>query len=155
MNFQSEFTVFLPSNVQNPTRKNTVANFWTPLSRPLELGRTWKVAISEIIVPGIQLDKLPQSDSSNFGNTVYASILTNIVEPSIVGESELPLLRSLALPIEPSGTGFATIDFKHLHYIPICQQTVREIEIKLTLQNQSVVPFEAKRSQVVLHFKRD
>lgn len=153
--------IFLPSNVASKTsHENTVAHYITPLPHPLDLHGQWEVAVSEIMVPGVS--GLIASDqgtddinSHSHGNYLVIGIWTNIVTPSYFDDKNQRVLRTVPIKLKPDKSGVTHSEFDQLQFYPISLSVVREIEVKFLLPSGSPVPFEAKRSQIVLILRRN
>lgn len=145
----------LISNVKSSTsHQNTVAHFITELAQPLELSGKWECALCEVTVPGLVTNDTNPPDSQNsLGSTLIINAKCNIIEPVIFSTSHDRVLRSLVIQTKPKN-GFTHEEFTSLQYHPIEQRIIRFIEIKFTLPNGHLVPFQPKRSYVTLYLKQ-
>ena len=84
-------------------------------------------------------------------NTLY--VYSDVIEPQIVGDSYVPLLRSV---VDNSGEAgeMACVSFTNVHYKNISRGMFHEIEVNITDDTGRTVPFEGGRVTVKLHFKK-
>lgn len=89
-------------------------------------------------------------DLSNGLNSIY--VYSNIIEDCVVGNSLVPLLRTVLI----SGNYGDLIQktFIHPHYLPISQNHIKDIEISLRDDRGNLIPFEFGKVLVKLHFRR-
>lgn len=79
-------------------------------------------------------------------------IYCNIVEYQLVGDSNVPLLRTVAV----SGKNGEVVakSFDNIHYVGLGRSTFQDIELHITDDTGLRVPFEQGRIIVKLHFRR-
>lgn len=156
---RSEIIVILISNVESHTsHTNTVSHFVTKLSQPLELRGSYECALCEVIVPGIDNEnrlKLASTSPSFFlGSSCIVNVKSDIIHPTLFATSQKRVLRSVVINTEPRDTGFTHLNFESLQFHPICKEKIFEIKIKFELPDGSIVPFEARRSQVAICIRK-
>lgn len=83
----------------------------------------------------------------------YALYLySNLVEAQVVGDTMAPLLR--VVPIEGKHGEVITKTYTHLHYVPVTQSFVNNVEIYIRNDVGKKMPFERGKVVVTLHFRR-
>lgn len=83
-------------------------------------------------------------------NSLY--VYTDIIQDRIVGDSLVPLLRSV--PAEGKHGSINCKEMLRVHYMPIQKKTFHTIHIYITDDTGTLVPFQGGRSVVTLHFRR-
>ena len=76
----------------------------------------------------------------------------NIVQPQLVGDQYVPLIRTVAVTGKTDDV--VANSFSNIHYMSIERSTFQEIEIHITDDIGRTVPFQHGRVIVKLHFKR-
>lgn len=155
----NEYIITLISNVESHVSlENKVAHFYTELAQPLELNGDWECALSEVMVPGVvgtQDAAALYAYSQNFlGNSIVINVKCDLIEPVIFSSSYDKVLRSFVIETDSSIKKYTHHEFTSLQFYPVAHRVVRGIEIKFTLPNEQLVPFEAKRSFVTLCIRR-
>ena len=79
---------------------------------------------------------------------VYASI----VEPRVVGDSVVPLLR--IVPIEGKHGDLVSKSFDNVQYVEVLHKEFTTIEVDIRDDTGRSVPFERGRTTVTFHFRR-
>ena len=79
-------------------------------------------------------------------------IYSNIVEPSMVGDALVPLLR--IVPIEGSSGKMVSHTYQNIQYLPLQQRQFDTIEIDIRDDTGLPVPFERGKVVVALHFRK-
>ena len=79
-------------------------------------------------------------------------VYCDIVEPQLVGDVNVPLLRSVA--IKGQDGEVVSKSFDNIHYIGLGRSTFQDIEIHITDDTGTRVPFEYGRVIVKLHFRQ-
>ena len=79
-------------------------------------------------------------------------IYSDIVEAQLVGDANVPLLRTLAVKGENGDV--VSNSFDNIHYVPLSRSTFQTIEIYILDDTGQRVPFENGRVVTKLHFKR-
>ena len=79
-------------------------------------------------------------------------IYCDIVEPQLVGDAHVPLLRTVA--VEGKDGDVVAKAFDNIHYIGLGRSTFQDIEIHITDDTGTNVPFENGRVIVKLHFRQ-
>ena len=84
---------------------------------------------------------------------IYALyVYTNVVEPRVVGDTVVPLLR--AVPLEGKHGDVVSKSFDNVQYIPVLHKEFTTIEIDIRDDAGRRVPSERGRFTVTLHFRR-
>ncbi len=79
-------------------------------------------------------------------------IYSNIVEPRIVGDAMVPLLRVLA--VHGTHNEYVVDNFYHLQYTPVRLRNFRTIEIDLRNNLGKAMPFHSGEAVLTLHFRK-
>ena len=79
-------------------------------------------------------------------------VYLSLVEPRIVGDKIVPLLR--IVPITGRNGEMVTTRFDHLHYTPIMHREFGTVETEIRDDTGQPVPFERGKVTVTLHFRR-
>ena len=77
-------------------------------------------------------------------------VYCNLIEPRIIGDSEVPLLR--IVPVEGHSGKMITKPYENIQYVPMLQKHFRTIEIDKKKDTGQRVPFELGKLVVTLHF---
>ena len=79
-------------------------------------------------------------------------VYCDVVEHQLVGDANVPLLRSLAV----KGRVGDVVDhsFTNVHYMGLSRSTFQEIHIHITDDTGKEIPFDHGRVIVKLHFKQ-
>ncbi len=93
---------------------------------------------------------LRPADMNICAHSMY--IYSNIVSPRIVGDSQVPLLRVLA--VHGTHNEYVMESFYHLQYIPVALRNFRTIEIDLRNNLGQPMPFHSGEAVLSLHFRR-
>ena len=83
-------------------------------------------------------------------NSLY--IYTDVIQDRIVGHTLVPLLR--AIPAEGRRGNIASVEMFRVHYLPVQKKSFHTIQIYITDDTGTLVPFQSGRSVVTLHFRR-
>ena len=83
-------------------------------------------------------------------NSLY--IYTDVIQDRIVGHTLVPLLR--AVPAEGRRGSIASVEMFRVHYLPVQKKSFHTIQIYITDDTGTLVPFQSGRSVVTLHFRR-
>ena len=75
-----------------------------------------------------------------------------LVEPQIVGDSRVPLVR--IIPIKGKPGHVISKEFQPIHYVALQQRQFQEIEIMLRDDTGKPIPFETGKVVVTLHFRK-
>ena len=76
----------------------------------------------------------------------------NLLAPRIVGDSEVPLLRTI--PIHGTHNQYVMESFFHLQYTPLKLRNFRTIEIDLRNNIGDPMPFHSGEAILTLHFRK-
>ena len=79
-------------------------------------------------------------------------VYSSIVEPRIVGDKIVPLLR--IVPITGRNGEMVTTRFDHVQYIPVLSREFGSVETEIRDDTGRPVPFERGKVTVTLHFRR-
>ena len=79
-------------------------------------------------------------------------IYTDVVEPRVVGDSLVPLLR--IVPVNGRHGDIVSKTFDKPHYVPVLYKEFGTIEIDIRDDTGQRVPFEVGKVTVTLHFQR-
>ena len=79
-------------------------------------------------------------------------IYTDVVEPRVVGDSLVPLLR--IIPVSGRHGDIVSKTFDKIHYVPVLYKEFGTIEIDIRDDTGNRVPFEVGKVTVTLHFQR-
>lgn len=86
-------------------------------------------------------------------NLIYnIMVYCDLAEPSIVGDTETPLLR--VIPVKDEHWQYQCTTLNILQYIPIKKQEIRTISIELYTDYGEIVPFTTGRTIVTLELRR-
>jgi hypothetical protein len=80
-------------------------------------------------------------------------VYTDIIEPQLVGDSIVPLLR--VVDFSKKGPGNTSVIYKSPYYIPLIRHIFDNIEINIRQDDGRAVPFRRGKSVVVLHFRKN
>ena len=79
-------------------------------------------------------------------------VYSSMVEPRIVGDRIVPLLR--IVPITGRNGEMVTTRFDHVQYIPVMRREFGTVETEIRDDTGRLVPFERGKVTVTLHFRR-
>ena len=79
-------------------------------------------------------------------------VYCNIVKPQIVGNTTVPLLRSIA--VSGNSGDVITETFNNIQYVPVQTKSFEDIEILLRTDTGDPVPFERGKVIVTLYFRK-
>lgn len=79
-------------------------------------------------------------------------VYCDIVETQFVGNAQVPLLR--IVPVEGNDGERVTNTFTSPQYLPVSRKEFETIEVNIRRDSGEIVPFEAGRLLVTLHFRR-
>ena len=79
-------------------------------------------------------------------------VYSNMVEPRVVGDKTVPLLR--IVPITGQHGDMVTTRFDHVQYIPVMSREFGTIETEIRDDTGRLVPFERGKVTVTPHFRR-
>ena len=83
-------------------------------------------------------------------HTLY--VYCDIVESQFVGHAQAPLLR--IVPVEGKDGDRVSNTFTSPQYLPVSRKEFETIEVNIRRDSGDIVPFEAGRLLVTLHFRR-
>lgn len=81
-------------------------------------------------------------------------LYTNIVATTLVGDSEVPLLRVVPLKQSKANHSHIFQSFQHIQYQPVITSQTDVIEINIRRDNGVLVPFSNGKVIITLHFKK-
>ena len=79
-------------------------------------------------------------------------IYCDVVEPRVVGDSQVPLLR--IIPVEGIFGELITRIYENVHYVRLQRKNFQTIEINIRDRSGNKVPFEQGTLNVTLHFRQ-
>ena len=79
-------------------------------------------------------------------------VYTGIVEPRVVGDSVVPLMRIVS--IEGKHGDLVSNGFDNVQYVSVLHKEFTTIEIDIRDDTGHSVPFERSRTTVTFHFRR-
>ena len=79
-------------------------------------------------------------------------VYSSVVEPRVVGDKIVPLLR--IIPITGRHGEMVTTRFDHVQYIPVMSREFGTIETEISDDTGRPVPFERGKVMATLHFRR-
>ena len=79
-------------------------------------------------------------------------IYCDVVEPRVVGDSHVPLLR--IVPVEGRHGELVTRIYENIHYVRLQQKNFQTIEVNISDRAGNKVPFEQGTLSVTLHFRQ-
>ena len=77
-------------------------------------------------------------------------VYCNIVQPNLVGNTKVPLLR--IVPVEEGH--IITKSYNNIFYHPLCGEIIHSIQVYVKSDTNKTVPFNTGKSIVTLHFRR-
>lgn len=81
-------------------------------------------------------------------------VYTNIVENRLVGDSLVPLLRTVPFDTGKRRSIHQWIQFQHVEYLPVINSNSDVIEINIRRDDGTLVAFEGGKVVITLHFIR-
>ncbi len=81
-------------------------------------------------------------------------IYSNIVKNSMVGGVYAPLLRTITLDSTVGVLSYQNMIFDSPHYVPLVQNYVKHIEIKIADDQGNIIPFKSGKIIVKLHVRQ-
>ena len=94
---------------------------------------------------GSRVSDLDQGFSSLY---VYC----NVVQPTVVGDTFVPLLR--IVPVEGKTDHTVTRTYQNIQYLPVQANNFETVEIQIAKDTGELVPFERGKAVVTLHFRK-
>ena len=82
----------------------------------------------------------------------YLYVYYPLVEPRMVGDAQVPLLR--IVPVAGRDGEMVTRVFDPVQYCPLAQRRFQDIQIDIRDDTEKVVPFERGRVVVTLHCRK-
>ena len=79
-------------------------------------------------------------------------IYCNIVQPQVVGNTMVPLLRTI--PVTGNSGDVITKTFTNIQYVPVQTKSFEDIEILLRTDTGDPVPFERGKAIATLYFRK-
>ena len=130
--------VYLSCNDSKKYFPDNQANLFTSvLAEPLHFEGLWEVALCQITYP------------QTVSKARYVTVLTDIIEDSIIGERKLPILRRFNI----SGKN-KSVTFDSLHYKPVKINPIRQLTVFTTSKDDELHPFTQGDCKVTLHFRK-
>jgi hypothetical protein len=85
--------------------------------------------------------------------TSLLCIYSSVVLPHHVGDTSAPLLRTCTLPHKMGTHALLNYEFINLHYLPVAQKWIQEIQVDVRSTDGSLIAFEAGVLHLRLHFR--
>ena len=120
---------------------NKPYDFTTQIPFFMNMDSSWEIALAQITIEGIPDESLRQ-----------LFVCSNLVEESIVGCSQLRILRRILL--NQSSTSRENEIFISPFFIPVCLRSSNLVRIYITTRNGDPALFLSKPVSVTLHFRR-
>ena len=76
----------------------------------------------------------------------------NVVQPTVVGDTFVPLLR--IVPVEGKTGQTVTRTYQNIQYLPVQANNFETVEIQIAKDTGELVPFERGKAVVTLHFRK-
>ena len=83
-------------------------------------------------------------------NSLY--VYTDVVQPRVVGDSLVPLLRSV--PIKGKPGDMVASRFTNIHYVPLQHKEFSTVEIDIRDDTGRPISFERGKLSMTLHFRQ-
>jgi hypothetical protein len=80
-------------------------------------------------------------------------VYTDVIEPQLVGDSVVPLLRVVDFSKRSSGN--VTVIFKSPYFMPLIRNTIDNVEINIRRDDGRLATFRRGKSVIVLCFRKD
>ena len=109
----------------------------------------------------VGFDKKRGDDNKEYGSSVTVDLeagfhamylYTDIVEPQLVGNSKVSLLKVVKCSGEFGDN--VSVNFPNLQYVPVSVKSFETVEIDIKDDTQEKVPFESGKVIVTLHFRQ-
>ena len=95
-----------------------------------------------------------QKADLNASRPSLMSVYTDVILPHHVGNTSAPLIRACAMPKKDVPVGECyNFEFETLHYLPVSQKFIQEIQVEVRGSDGSLIPFAVGILYVRLHFK--
>ena len=84
-------------------------------------------------------------------NTLY--VYTDLVEPQLVGDAYVPLIRAV---VDRSGEKGETVStyYTNVHYVNVTRGAIHDVHVHITDDRGRDIPFDGGRVTVKLHFRK-
>ena len=79
-------------------------------------------------------------------------VYCDIVQPQIVGDTSVPLLRTI--PVGEKSGALITKTFTNIQYVPVQKKSFEDVEILLRSDTGDAVPFERGKVIATLYFRK-
>ncbi len=79
-------------------------------------------------------------------------VYCDLLEPRIVGDAKVPLLR--IVPIEATMGQMVTKTYENVQYLPVLKKQFRTVEVYIMTDTGTLVPFNAGKLVITLHFRK-
>ncbi len=79
-------------------------------------------------------------------------VYCDLLEPRIVGDAQVPLLR--IVPIEGTQGQMITKTYENIQYVPVLKKNFRTVELYIMTDTGELVSFNPGKLVVTLHFRR-
>jgi len=81
-------------------------------------------------------------------------VYSNIVYPSLVGDSFSQILKVVEVPNETEFGNTSTVHYQNIQYFPVLFNEISSIEIDIRDDSGNLIPFKFGRVRIDLHFKK-
>jgi hypothetical protein len=106
-----------------------------------------------LILSNRGLYRAPRKVDLDASRTSLLCIYSSVVLPHHVGDTSAPLLRTCTLPHKIGDHALLNYEFINLHYLPVAQKLIQEIQVDVRSTDGSLIAFEAGVLHLRLHFK--
>ena len=93
------------------------------------------------------------SYNANLHRETNIHVYCDIVQPQIVGNTEVPLIGVIPTAEKTSEMHETVHEVENIHYIPIQTKSFQKIKVLLRSSTYEPIPFEYGRATITLHFK--
>ncbi len=119
-----------------------------------------KVELSQPLQSMLGMEQCELEEGHHTGNKpmdlhkgFYAMyVYCDLLEPRIVGDAKVPLLR--IVPIEGTMGQMVTKTYENMQYVPVLKKQFRTIEVYIMTDTGELVPFNAAKLVITLHFRK-
>ena len=121
-----------------------------------ELARTLGFPVADhqwFILSNRGLYRAPRKVDLDASRTSLLCLYSSVVLPHHVGDTSAPLLRTCTLPHKVEDHALINYEFINLHYLPVAQKLIQEIQVDVRSTDGSLIVFEAGVLHLRLHFR--
>jgi hypothetical protein len=106
-----------------------------------------------LILSNRGLYRAPRKVDLDASRTSLLCIYSSVVLPHHVGDTSAPLLRTCTLPHKMGDHTLLNYEFINLHYLPVAQKLIQEIQVDVRSTDGTLIAFEAGVLHLRLHFQ--